>query len=117
VPVNLSPVLVKHRRVPANGGGGAAAENSAAACALAVKRGVAPELNGMAYAVDVAEGRVLVLLHHVTRPHLFVTKHFFPAAAKLRGAASEKDKKGGLADMLLMGCAGTPASFSSCTQC
>ena len=80
-----------------------------------------PEFDGMADAIDGAEGRVRVLQHHVARLNLLVPKHFFPDGGLVRGEGQrEGQREGGergLADMLLIGCAGTPASFSSCTQC
>ena len=76
-----------------------------------------PEFDGMADAIDGAEGRVRVLQHHVARLNLLVPKHFFPDGGLVRGEGQREGGERGLADMLLIGCAGTPASFSSCTQC
>jgi hypothetical protein len=52
-----------------------------------------PEFDGMADAVYVAEGRMLVLLHHITGLHLLVPKHLFPGIEKFR-AGKELRMKG-----------------------
>ena len=43
-----------------------------------------PEFDGMANAIDGAEGRVCVLQHHVTCLDLLVPKHFFPESRGVR---------------------------------
>ena len=78
---------------------------------LRLRCGQGPELDRMANAADDAKGWVLVLLHHVTRFHLLVPKNFFPRGAAIRGRGERGG--GGVAHMLLIGCAGTPASFRS----
>ena len=61
---------------------------------LRLRCGQGPELDRMANAADEAKGWVLVLLHHVTRFHLLVPKHFFPRGAAIRGRGERGGGRG-----------------------